>query len=825
MSFFSFSEIFEKELELYFDSNGESRRDIIRQIRIPKIQRPYAQGRSDETSERIRSALLKDLFTALSTSQELELNFVYGNIVNTDKGYVLELLDGQQRLTTLFLLHWYICARERVEGEARDRIIRALRNFVYETRATSTAFCKILSEFHPNLDNGGMPSQFITNCLWYHHAFECDSSVNGMLVMLDAIHQQYNKTNAERNAPLYKNLDKLRFYIASIGEFALKEDLYIKMNARGLQLSAFEIFKADYTKLLKKIKGAPRGFMVHIDTKWVDIFWSKEHHDDFDSAYFKFISRFLAIQYVANKENGGDWSEDERLKMLYTITNQESGGGIYSGFEHYEDLLTDHTPFLAFVFDAFYEPTIRAVLEKEFIPAWEKEGDVSKVQAPLDKALRGDMSLQQFVRFAALIFFLRDMWKKKSEKTRLEDSLHRWMRIVHNIVQNTDMTDIDVAGRLIYKLSDFSKALDLQNAEGIYANFAVLQDDRAGAVREEQEKAEAIATDSEWEKILEKAEAHPFMKGDVHFLFTSGMAPHVFQKRYKLAQEMFDENGITEPYSGHDHLLIRAVMCNLREWSNLRNLVITERVSPDLKKTLKGEAAKKLIGKVTDASSQEEALNLLRVHIDSAQKQEFDSYGFLGTQEKGNCHFYLALEHLRTNIWLYDYIKELKPRLEKQVRIYDFGGRGFVISRRNGQQRIYLNTIRGKIAQMLKADGFLFCDSDQERRINESTICFGDEIRMRINFSTSIALELIIRSDHGISIEVSGCSKDANLNTHAAWDEDRKLYLFDITVNLRFDSIENISKDIESRYAELKKQITNIEYALQQVNPHHEVVI
>ena len=74
----------------------------VQKIVIPIIQRDYAQGRETPEITRIRTRFLDSLYTALSEEQ-ITLDFIYGDI---DAAAVMTPLDGQQRLTTLFLLHW-----------------------------------------------------------------------------------------------------------------------------------------------------------------------------------------------------------------------------------------------------------------------------------------------------------------------------------------------------------------------------------------------------------------------------------------------------------------------------------------------------------------------------------------------------------------------------------------------------------------------------------------------------------------------------------------------------------------------------------------------
>lgn len=68
-------------------------------VKIPILQRDYAQGREENTS--ICENFLKTLKNSILHDKTINLDFIYGNV---DNGVFLPL-DGQQRLTTLFLLH------------------------------------------------------------------------------------------------------------------------------------------------------------------------------------------------------------------------------------------------------------------------------------------------------------------------------------------------------------------------------------------------------------------------------------------------------------------------------------------------------------------------------------------------------------------------------------------------------------------------------------------------------------------------------------------------------------------------------------------------
>jgi hypothetical protein len=78
--------------------------DAVTSIEIPLIQRDYAQGRTDGHVTEIRERFLDVLYDAVASDAKVGLDFVYGDV----EGGTLRPLDGQQRLTTLFLLHWYL---------------------------------------------------------------------------------------------------------------------------------------------------------------------------------------------------------------------------------------------------------------------------------------------------------------------------------------------------------------------------------------------------------------------------------------------------------------------------------------------------------------------------------------------------------------------------------------------------------------------------------------------------------------------------------------------------------------------------------------------
>ena len=72
-----------------------------------------------------------------------------------------------------------------------------------------------------------------------------------MLVMLDAIHEKYMDSTDFYNKLSRTDNPPISFQFIELKDFGLSDNLYIKMNARGKELTPFENFKAKFEKVLE----------------------------------------------------------------------------------------------------------------------------------------------------------------------------------------------------------------------------------------------------------------------------------------------------------------------------------------------------------------------------------------------------------------------------------------------------------------------------------------------------------------------------------------------------------------------------------------------
>ena len=253
----------------------------VQKIVIPNIQRDYAQGRTADDICRVRDRFLDALYKAVTTDTPIKLDFIYGEL---DDG-TLTPLDGQQRLTTLFLLHWYAARKENVAPEECD----FLKNFSYDTRPDSREFCAFLVDSKISIGNN--LSAAIEDSANFPLSWKKDPTVSSMLVMLDAIAEKFRDVKN-----LWQKLKggAIAFYFLSIADMGLTDELYVTMNSRGKPLTDFEHFKAEFKSRLDNLdRELSDRIILKIDTTWTDLLWTyRDANNLIDNgflAYFGFL--------------------------------------------------------------------------------------------------------------------------------------------------------------------------------------------------------------------------------------------------------------------------------------------------------------------------------------------------------------------------------------------------------------------------------------------------------------------------------------------------------------------------------------------------------
>ena len=296
---------------------------------IPGIQRHYVQGANNPKAESVRKQFIKEIFTAIEEKQnEFNLHFIYGPI-NTDGEDSFVPVDGQQRLTTLWLIARY--AAEKAEPSDRKDLLSLLSRFTYEDRINAKRFCQALTCEDSRWDFTQDPNPDILCQDWFVDYWKEDETVASMIRMLSTIHEEWNKHQDSITAEdiLEAIASKIRFEL-KIDAFG--DDIYMKMNARGLQLTQWENFKGKFSEDLREDK---KEWWVKEMEELSNRFFtcSDEQHELPDNAFFALYARIMAYEA---KESGVDCGNNIKELAAYTH-NHNTWSQIELPFVPYSD--------------------------------------------------------------------------------------------------------------------------------------------------------------------------------------------------------------------------------------------------------------------------------------------------------------------------------------------------------------------------------------------------------------------------------------------------------------------------------------------------------
>lgn len=250
-------------------------------IQIPLIQRDYVQGIAlDEKAVEKRDEFIKKLLDAiLPGGKPYTLDFIYGaresydaSTENPNAPFLP--LDGQQRLTTLFLLHWIMAIKNNLDGKY-NFVLELLKKFSYKTRISSDKFFRKLLD--SSFDKDKSLYDQIMDKTWYVDDLKVDLTI---MAIMEMVKQMESKLKTEPYSFYLKDMATLlfekeciTFSILDMEKYHLTDGLYVKMNARGKELTQFENWKADFIKLISNDESIKDTFTTKIEHEWNDLFW------------------------------------------------------------------------------------------------------------------------------------------------------------------------------------------------------------------------------------------------------------------------------------------------------------------------------------------------------------------------------------------------------------------------------------------------------------------------------------------------------------------------------------------------------------------------
>lgn len=215
---------------------------------IPEIQRDYVWGDNELVIKRFINNIKN-----MKDNEELDIGFFYSYKIYENFN---ALIDGQQRITTLILLSWYV-------GVDNTK----LNNFKFKVRENSNNFLEKLLEQKsaeiPAID-GKKISDKIKNSIWYKRIWDNDPTVKSILNALDIIDKELE--NEKEN--IKNKIDNIKFSCIEAGDRRLETE-YILLNKRGVNLTNSEQLKAILTEDIDN----KNEWLEKWEKDWQDILW------------------------------------------------------------------------------------------------------------------------------------------------------------------------------------------------------------------------------------------------------------------------------------------------------------------------------------------------------------------------------------------------------------------------------------------------------------------------------------------------------------------------------------------------------------------------
>ena len=215
---------------------------------IPEIQRDYVWGDNELVIKRFINNIKN-----MKDNEELDIGFFYSYKIYENFN---ALIDGQQRITTLILLSWYV-------GVDNTK----LNNFKFKVRENSNNFlAKLLEQKSAEIPaiDGKKISDKIKNSIWYKRIWDNDPTVKSILNALDIIDKELD--NEKEN--IKNKIDNIKFSCIEAGDRRLETE-YILLNKRGVNLTNSEQLKAILTEDIEN----KNEWLEKWEKDWQDILW------------------------------------------------------------------------------------------------------------------------------------------------------------------------------------------------------------------------------------------------------------------------------------------------------------------------------------------------------------------------------------------------------------------------------------------------------------------------------------------------------------------------------------------------------------------------
>lgn len=272
---------------------------------IPDLQRDYCWGTKRNDKELVRDFVRNIVENGFKETCELNLGLIYG--YEAPIGHI-QLCDGQQRITTLYLLLGLI---NKKSNNAFQNQLISTYEFIkddkepylqYSIRESSLYFLSdLVCKFF--IEENDLKVSDITDQFWYFADYDLDPSIQSMLNALSIIEDEIK--NVDANSLGEYLIKKLTFIYYDMGSRAQGEETFVLINTTGEPLSVTENLKPLFIKAqqLDNKRYASEKWEV-----WETWFWKmragsgKKENDTADNGFKEFL-RWITLLKTKNTDS------------------------------------------------------------------------------------------------------------------------------------------------------------------------------------------------------------------------------------------------------------------------------------------------------------------------------------------------------------------------------------------------------------------------------------------------------------------------------------------------------------------------------------------
>ncbi|MDP2946598.1 MAG: DUF262 domain-containing protein, partial [Nanoarchaeota archaeon] len=457
------------------------------QFIVPEIQRDYVWDVNDVLD------LLESIIDGFGGDEEAipYLGFIYAY---NDKDYVYKyfLVDGQQRMTTVYLL--LLACHLKMSKKLPDYLFKNEKlKLDYKVRQATHDFLMDLVNHCQNNQNSYDFN--IENQVWYHKDYENDRTICNIIKNFDAIINWLNNIELEQMPDFLKFVEnKVELSYFDIQNGREGEELYIYMNSRGRQLEANETLKAKFLAKIENIEKKEQWGRKW--EEWQDFFWKyRGNNPDADAGFNEFLQR---IQIITMCDLGK--TNDEVSRFASGKSNQKLD----------IDLLPRKLDEIEKYFQSF-KWLVESVRVRTFFEQYEPKGFLTTTP----DAERRQIYYLRILPVLALL-----------HRTGLmdEEVIVRFIRFFYNVARKLNVGK-DIAAQLPSAIKLMLDYGENKNSENDVCDLIDYQKGRTVLIDEEEvlklsmyKRPLKVSTRQELEGLFWAAEDHPIFNGEIMFL-------------------------------------------------------------------------------------------------------------------------------------------------------------------------------------------------------------------------------------------------------------------------------------------------------------------